>query len=63
MDTSRTARDQIVGQLEETRQRTRWLLSGVFEEDLAKQHDPIMGPVIWDYPLRRRLLCGFRCAG
>ena len=50
MDTRRAvAKDQIVRQLEETRQRTRWLLSTVSDEDLSRQHDPIMSPLIWDY--------------
>jgi gamma-glutamyl hercynylcysteine S-oxide synthase len=50
MDTKRAvARDQIVSQLDETRRRTRWLLSTVSDEDLSEQHDPIMSPLIWDY--------------
>ena len=64
MDTSRAApRDQIVEQLEEMRQSTQWLLSGVSDEDLARTHDSLMGPVICDYPHRCQLFCGFRCAG
>src|SRR5215212_6942522 len=39
----------FVEQLTEARQRTRWLLSTVSEEDLYRQHDPIMSPPIWDY--------------
>ena len=51
MHTSRAAaRDQTFGQLEETRQRTRWLLSGVSDEDLARTHDLMMGPVIRVHP-------------
>jgi gamma-glutamyl hercynylcysteine S-oxide synthase len=42
-------REVIAGRLEETRQRTRWLLSTVPDEDLSRQHDPIMSPLIWDY--------------
>ncbi|HET7270289.1 MAG TPA: DinB family protein, partial [Rubrobacter sp.] len=50
MDTCKAvAKDEIVRQLEEARQRTRWLLSTVSEEDLSHQHDPIMSPLIWDY--------------
>src|ERR671929_588900 len=50
MDTPRAvAKDQIAGQLGEARQRTRWLLSKVSDEDLSRQHDPIMSPLIWDY--------------
>ena len=35
--------------LKEARERTRFLLRGVSEEDLLAQHDPIMSPLIWDY--------------
>ena len=50
MDTHRgVAKDDLVRRLEEARQRTRWLLSSVSEEDLYRQHDPIMSPLIWDY--------------
>ncbi len=50
MDTQRAvARDRVAEQLEEARHRTRWLLRGVSEEALYKQHDPIMSPLIWDY--------------
>jgi formylglycine-generating enzyme required for sulfatase activity len=50
MDTQReVARDQIARQVEEARQRTRWLLSTISDEDLSRQHDPVMSPLIWDY--------------
>jgi formylglycine-generating enzyme required for sulfatase activity len=50
MDTQRAvANDHIVRQLEEARQRTRWLLSTVSDEDLSRQHDPIMSPLVWGY--------------
>ena len=50
MDTRRAVpKDQIAGQLEEARQRTRRLLSTVSDENLCRQHDPIMSPLIWDY--------------
>ncbi len=50
MDTPRAvAKDELVGQLEEARRRTRWLLRTVSEENLSKQHAPIMSPLIWDY--------------
>ena len=42
-------RQKIAEELEEARRRTRQLLAGVSEEDLATQHDPIMSPLIWDY--------------
>jgi gamma-glutamyl hercynylcysteine S-oxide synthase len=50
MDTRRAVdKDEIVSQLQEARQRTRWLLRDVSEENLCRQHDPIMSPLIWDY--------------
>src|SRR5918995_3934556 len=39
----------IVEGLTEARERTRFLLRGISEEDLTVQHDPIMSPLIWDY--------------
>jgi gamma-glutamyl hercynylcysteine S-oxide synthase len=50
VDTKRgETKDAIVEKLAEARERTRWLLRTVSEEDLLKQHDPIMSPLIWDY--------------
>jgi iron(II)-dependent oxidoreductase len=50
MDTKRTAnKDAIVEGLKEARERTRFLLDRVSEEDLTRQHDPIMSPLIWDF--------------
>ena len=50
MDTHRAvAKEDLVRKLEETRRRTRWLLSTVSDEDLSRQHVPIMSPLIWDY--------------
>ena len=50
MDTKRSIKkDVVVEELEEARERTRFLLASVSEEDLATQHDPIMSPLIWDY--------------
>jgi iron(II)-dependent oxidoreductase len=50
MDTERMAKkDVIVEGLEEGRERTRFLLERVSEEDTLRQHDPIMSPLIWDY--------------
>lgn len=34
--------------LEETRARTLLLVSTMSDEDLARQHDPLMGPIVWD---------------
>ena len=33
-------------QLEEARRRTRWLLRTVSDENIYRQHDPIMSPLI-----------------
>ncbi|MDX6381065.1 MAG: gamma-glutamyl hercynylcysteine S-oxide synthase [Rubrobacteraceae bacterium] len=43
------SKDVLVEELEEARERTRFLLGPVSEEDLLAQHDPIMSPLIWDY--------------
>jgi iron(II)-dependent oxidoreductase len=34
--------------LEETRERTLLLVATMSDEDLARQHDPLMGPIVWD---------------
>ena len=50
MDTTRaTTRETLARQLEEARERTRFLLANVSDEDLNLQHDQIMSPLIWDY--------------
>jgi gamma-glutamyl hercynylcysteine S-oxide synthase len=50
MDTKEEQLSEVIAdRLEETRRRTRWLLSTVPDEDLSRQHDPIMSPLIWDY--------------
>jgi iron(II)-dependent oxidoreductase len=43
------SKDGLAQQLQEARERTRWLLRTVSDEDLARQHDEIMSPLIWDY--------------
>ncbi len=43
------SKDILAGKLEEARERTRFLLGPVSEEDLVAQHDQIMSPLIWDY--------------
>ena len=43
------SKDVLAEKLEEARERTRFLLGGVSEEDLTTQYDPIMSPLIWDY--------------
>lgn len=50
MDTQeKQLRDVLAGRLEEARERTQWLLVAVSDEDLGRQHDRIMTPLIWDY--------------
>jgi gamma-glutamyl hercynylcysteine S-oxide synthase len=50
MDTQRAVdKGRLAGQLQEARRRTRWLLRTISQEDLTRQHDPIMSPLIWDY--------------
>lgn len=50
MDTQeKQLREVLAGRLEEARERTRWLLDAVSDEDLGRQHDRIMSPLVWDY--------------
>lgn len=50
MDTRNdTLKTRIVDKLTEARERTRFLLSPVSDEDLVRQHAEIMSPLIWDY--------------
>jgi iron(II)-dependent oxidoreductase len=46
---SAVSKDVLAEELEETRERTRFLLEPVSEADLVAQHDQIMSPLIWDY--------------
>lgn len=41
-------RDQIVKRMTEARRHTLFLVAPLTEEDLRTQHDPIMGPILWD---------------
>src|SRR5690242_11285329 len=41
-------REDIAALLGEARQRTIALIETVSEEDLRAQHDPLMGPILWD---------------
>ena len=43
------SKDVLAEKLEEARERTRFLLGPVSEEDLVAQHDQTMSPLIWDY--------------
>jgi iron(II)-dependent oxidoreductase len=45
----RSEKGRIVRDLTEARERTRWLLEPLSDEDLKAQHDPIMSPIIWDF--------------
>ena len=38
----------IADRLTEARERTILLISGLSDEDLHAQHDPLMSPIIWD---------------
>ena len=50
MDTYRSvAKRDLVRRLEVARERTRWLLGDVSDEDLEARHDPAMSPLIRDY--------------
>jgi iron(II)-dependent oxidoreductase len=39
---------QAAAMLAEARARTLLLIASVTEEDLRRQHDPLMGPILWD---------------
>jgi iron(II)-dependent oxidoreductase len=41
-------RDEIAALLAEARDRTLQLIETVSEDDLRAQHDPLMGPILWD---------------
>jgi iron(II)-dependent oxidoreductase len=43
-----SSRDEIAALLTEARNRTRQLIETVSEDDLRAQHDPLMGPILWD---------------
>src|ERR1700704_18486 len=42
------SKQEIAGLLTEARDRTLLLISGLSDEDLHQQHDPLMSPIIWD---------------
>ena len=42
------SRQEIASLLEEARERTLLLVSGLTDEELHRQHDPLMSPIIWD---------------
>lgn len=39
---------QLLDRLEEARERTRELVSPLSDDDLRRQHDPLMSPILWD---------------
>src|SRR6185312_16546600 len=45
---SRASRQFIARELLEARNRTFLLLSPLTDEELRLQHDPLMGPILWD---------------
>lgn len=45
---SAISRDEIARRLEEARSRTLLLIEPLSEADLLAQHDPLMGPILWD---------------
>src|ERR1700682_6456414 len=44
----RPSKNEIAHLLTEARERTLLLISGLSDEDLHRQHDPLMSPIIWD---------------
>jgi iron(II)-dependent oxidoreductase len=40
--------DELAARLAEARARTLLLVAPLSEDDLRKQHDPLMGPILWD---------------
>lgn len=42
------SREEVAALLAEARDRTLALIETVSEEDLRAQHDPLMGPILWD---------------
>lgn len=44
----REAREHIAARLDEARERTMLLVAPLSEEDLQRQHDALMSPIIWD---------------
>ena len=43
-----TSKQEIASLLTEARERTLLLISGLSDENLHQQHDPLMSPIIWD---------------
>jgi len=47
--TDAALREHIAGELGRTRERSVWLTDAVDDEDLIKQHSPLMSPLVWDF--------------
>jgi iron(II)-dependent oxidoreductase len=47
-DSKSLSRTELARALEEARARTLHLIETVSEADLRAQHDPLMGPILWD---------------
>src|SRR5437868_7880553 len=41
-------RSTIAARLAEARERTLLLVEGLSDEDLLRQHDPLISPILWD---------------
>ena len=46
--TAAASKQEIANLLAEARERTLLLISSLSDEDLHRQHDPLMSPIIWD---------------
>jgi iron(II)-dependent oxidoreductase len=46
--TSADPRASIAAKLAEARERTLLLVEGLSDDDLLRQHDPLMSPILWD---------------
>ncbi|WP_306207461.1 ergothioneine biosynthesis protein EgtB [Actinoplanes sp. RD1] len=42
-------RDRVAAELTRTRDRTAALIGAVDEDDLVRQHSPLMSPLVWDF--------------
>src|SRR6476619_2688761 len=48
LSTSADPRASVAARLAEARERTLLLVKGLSDDDLLRQHDPLMSPIIWD---------------
>jgi iron(II)-dependent oxidoreductase len=48
LDSSTVLKERLAADLEEARRRTLSLLEPVEDEDLVRQHSPLMSPLVWD---------------